>query len=92
MKNLATHCLPEMANHGSIKIRVEKEAEASQKASELKNDSSLTFPYREMKVTGQELARHIWRNHHLWATNNLSHKFKAGKCPHYSPATNDPRN
>lgn len=50
MKNLTTHCLPEMANHGSIKIRVEKEAEASQKASELKNDSSLTFPYKEMKV------------------------------------------
>lgn len=49
MKSLTTCCLPEMANHGSIKIRVGKEAEAFQRGTELKNDSSLPFLCRKIK-------------------------------------------
>lgn len=58
MKNLATRCLPEMANHGSIKIRVGKEAEASQKGTRIKEWQQLAIPvWRNKSIIGWEVAK-----------------------------------
>lgn len=58
MKNLATCCLPEMANHGSIKIRVGKKAEASQRGTWIKEWNQLIISmWRNESIIGWEIAK-----------------------------------
>ena len=59
MKNLTTRCLPEMANHGSIKIRLGKEARASQIGTQMKGWQQLHIPLKRTpkSTIGQEIAK-----------------------------------
>lgn len=94
MKNLATCCLPEMANHRSIKIRVGKKAERAQRAPELGDDSTLPFFSCEIKkkCLKKEIVKGIFERVLIFELKTTSLiNLVQEKCFQYPLLTDDPK-
>lgn len=72
-KNLTTCCLPEMANHGSIKIRVGKKAQAFHRSTRIKEWQQLAIPvWRKKSMIGWEIANETFERVIIYELQNAS--------------------